>query len=110
MATAKKPVLVPVDAGAEREQIEEFADRRVSARGARTYHDTYAQAKTMKAANATVDKIRETLLRAPNTPVKDKDGIIPLPKRKEFEAEKRMAAIRDQAIKDAFKGRPESYR
>jgi hypothetical protein len=110
MATAKKPVLAPVDVSAEREQIEEFADRRVSARGARVYQDTYTQAKTMKVAKAPVDKIRETLLRAPNAPVKDKDGLIPLAKRKEFEAEKRMAAIRDQAIKDALKGRPASYR
>ncbi|AMV21434.1 hypothetical protein [Planctomyces sp. SH-PL14] len=109
---ANKPASAPapVDKAAEREEIEDFVDRRVIARGSRVYHDTYTQAKAMKESKATADKIREALLRKPNAPAKDKDGLVPLPKRKEFEAEKRMSSIRDQAIKDAIKGKPASYR
>jgi hypothetical protein len=110
MAIPKKTEPQTVDAAAEREQIEEFADRRVQARGARVYQDTYSKARTMKQAKETVASIRDTLLRPPTAPVKDKAGFVPLTKRKEFEAEKRMTTIRDQAIKDATQGRPASYR
>jgi hypothetical protein len=102
-----KRVLI-VDPVAEREEIEEFADRRVNARGERGYLDTYQLAREMK-EHSTVDKIRETLLKAPNAPVLGKDGVIPLAKRKEFEAEKRMAAIREKAIQDALKGKKAAY-
>ena len=110
MAIPKKSEPHTADAAAEREMIEEFADRRVQARGARVYQDTYSKARTMKEAKATVTTVRETLLRPPTAPVKDKAGFVPLAKRKEFEAEKRMTTIRDQAIKDAMQGRPASYR
>ena len=57
---------------------------------------------------ATADKIRELLLKKPSAPA-DRDGVVPLAKRKEFEAETRMAAIREKAIQDALKGRKASY-
>ena len=98
------------DSAAEREEIEEFADRRVQARGARTYQDTYSRAEILKQSQKTTADILALLHRPPKNPVKDWGGSVPLPKQKEFEAETRMSIIRDRAIRDVMRGRPPSYR
>jgi hypothetical protein len=94
---------------AEWEAIEEFAERRVNARGARAYRDTYQRAASMLGRQASVVEIQDELLRTPSPPSAVKEGLVPLQKRKEFEAERRMVAVRSQAIEDAVHRRPASY-
>lgn len=98
------------DPAVEREEIEEFADRRVQARGARTYQETYSRAETLKQSQKTIADIQALLHRPPKNPAKDKGGSVPLPKQKEFAAETRMSVIRDRAIRDVMRGRPPAYR
>ncbi|AMV16978.1 hypothetical protein [Planctomyces sp. SH-PL14] len=105
----RDPKTLVCDPVAEQEAIDEFAERRLNARGARTYRDTYQRAASMHFKQASVIEIREELLRAPSPPAPGKDGHAPLQKRKEFEAERRMVAVRLKAIKDAVDRRPASY-
>jgi len=104
--TDRDPQMLVHDPVAEREAIDEFAERRLNARGARTYRDTYQRAASMHHKQASVVEIRDELLRAPSPPTPVKEGLAPLQKRKEFEAEQRMAAVRLKALTDAVHRRP----
>jgi len=94
----------------EQEAIDEFAERRLNARGARTYRDTYERAASMYKKHASIIEIRDELLREPLPPAPVKQGLAPLQKRKEFAAEQGMVAVRLKAIEDAVHKRPASYR
>lgn len=103
------PKIAAHDPVADLEAIDEFAERRVNARGARVYRDTYERAALMHHRQASLVEIRGELLRAPSPPAPVKEGLAPLQKRKEFEAEQRMVAVRLRAIEDAVHRRPASY-
>lgn len=108
--TDRDPKTLVCDPVAEQEAIDEFAERRLNARGARTYRDTYQRATSMHHKQASIIQIRDELLRAPSPLAPVKEGLPPLQKRKEFEAEQRMVVVRLKAIEDAVHRRPASYR
>lgn len=106
----RDPKTLVCDPVAEQEAIDEFAERRMNARGARTYQDTYQRAASMHGRQASIVEIQDELLRVPSPLAPVKEGLVPLQKRKEFEAENRMVAVRLKAIQDAVHRRPATYR